>query len=141
MVGLPRRGGRVCGIFIAVGPSSQPYPGNRQLAPSASLDAFDAGDVEQRAQIVRQPVDPLGDGRFGHADLLGNLRVWAADSWASPTGATTCNDCVFLSPDGQHVTRGCSWNDYQTNCTVAYRQSATSATRDETIGFRCGRAL
>jgi len=34
---------------------------------------------------------PLGDGRWGHADLVGSVREWTADGFGDYTNP--CNDC------------------------------------------------
>ena len=45
---------------------------------------------------------PEGDGKWGHADLAGNVAEWTLD-WFAPY-ARPCNDCAFLSTVAQPTT-------------------------------------
>jgi formylglycine-generating enzyme required for sulfatase activity len=40
-------------------------------------------------------LSPLGDGRFGQADLAGNVWEWVLDT---EVGTDTCKDCEFVDP-------------------------------------------
>jgi formylglycine-generating enzyme required for sulfatase activity len=65
---------------------------------SAAIDCRHANTVGCRLDV--QPVgatSPLGDGRWGHSDLTGNVNEWTLD-WYE-TYATPCSDCAPVSGD------------------------------------------
>jgi formylglycine-generating enzyme required for sulfatase activity len=53
---------------------------------------------------------PKGDGKWGHADLGGNVFEWTLDYFANYTNSIPCNDCVDLTPEEARVMRGGSFN-------------------------------
>jgi formylglycine-generating enzyme required for sulfatase activity len=81
---------------------------------------------------------PAGDGRWGQADLAGNVREWVLDS--SAAYIDPCNDCAFIAPNSLLVTRGGSFADPAMFVLGAYRTEDSPVYRDSGIGVRCGRA-
>ncbi|WP_437317048.1 formylglycine-generating enzyme family protein [Sorangium sp. So ce385] len=80
---------------------------------------------------------PQGDGRWGHADMAGNMWEWVLDWQAAYS--EPCDDCAQLTPDTSRVYRGGAW-DVQT---PALRSSArfgdAPGTRWYNHGVRCAR--
>lgn len=80
---------------------------------------------------------PTGDGRWGNADLAGNVWEWMLDyDGAMPM---PCTDCLNTTPDAAHVLRGGSIASTSTTLRVADRHAET--TRGDHIGVRCARPL
>jgi len=95
---------------------------------------------------------PKGDGRWGQADLAGNLLEWNLD-WYNTTYPSSCHDCANLSPDTLRVNRGGAFFSYDappppvgqegpgvTYVRVASRTSSAPTLRNAGIGVRCARA-
>jgi formylglycine-generating enzyme required for sulfatase activity len=81
---------------------------------------------------------PAGDGRWGQADLAGNVREWMLDSWAPY--ADPCDECADLT-DPLPITRGGSFEDPATFVLTSYRSAYDSpGFRDPSIGVRCARS-
>ena len=86
---------------------------------------------------------PAGNGRYGQADLAGNLWEWVFDSlddeWYAGNGAT-CVDCANTSNGSSRTIRGSSHlptdNTYYR---AAYRTGADPAVGKD-YGFRCARS-
>jgi formylglycine-generating enzyme len=82
---------------------------------------------------------PDGDGRWGHADLAGNMYEWMLD-WYVDTPPATCDDCANLKPPPDprmRVTRGGHFYNLALYLRVAARYFDTM--RREYIGLRCAR--
>jgi formylglycine-generating enzyme required for sulfatase activity len=79
---------------------------------------------------------PKGDGKWGHADLLGNVDELTMDVWSSPYALTTCADCAYTgSSTTARAVRGGSFFVATVNDTA--RQSFDEASRWDQLGFRC----
>ena len=80
---------------------------------------------------------PRGDGRFGQADLAGNVTEWVQDfdvAYPNP-----CDNCAALSSALQRVTHGGGYTDGGTAGLVSSRGRYPPITRDVEIGARCAR--
>jgi formylglycine-generating enzyme required for sulfatase activity len=91
----------------------------------------------------------LGDGRYGHADLLGSVSEWIWDRYTGDWYTTVgdpCTDCVQLQtadPSDYVVIRG---TDFQTSATIideyfanTSRKLSTRTNRIKGLGLRCAR--
>lgn len=90
-----------------------------------------------------QPVgshSPLGDGRWGHADLGGNLWEWTLDYTDGVNYAMPCNDCADLSPKIQRADRGGQFGNTVDNLRSANRSIFRPERRVDSHGVRCARA-
>ena len=79
-----------------------------------------------------------GNGRWGHADLAGNLYEWTLD-WHAPAYSPMCNDCANLTPGTFRVVRGGSFLDSAAFLRGSARGNLSPADRADVVGFRCAR--
>jgi formylglycine-generating enzyme len=81
-----------------------------------------------------------GDGKFGHADLLGNMTEWVRDAYVAPYPAGACNDCLVDVPDASRAVRGTSFA-FSGSLANAPRNTTRAAldpsTRTWDVGVRC----
>lgn len=81
-------------------------------------------------------LSPLGDGRWGQADLGGNVYEWALDTFAPYTA--TCPDCTNTEADDR-VIRGGGYSNAAEDVLVSARNASAPAGRSKSIGVRCAR--
>lgn len=87
---------------------------------------------------------PKGDGKWGHADLIGNVWEWLLDWYIEPYPSGTCSDCAAIEPESTcpdcpaRVIRGNSFSPQDTDDRAAHRGFSTSG-RASTFGMRCAR--
>lgn len=86
---------------------------------------------------------PQSDGRWGHADLAGNvwekvLDYYVGDSAGGYANAS-CSDCANLAPDTTRAVRGGGWNGDHSVARVAYRYYDPPMDRYIEMGMRCAR--
>jgi len=84
---------------------------------------------------------PLGDGRWGHADLSGNVWEWTLDWLNDPYRFNTCNDCVDLQNANDRAIRGGSFQDSEEYLTTARRGGGNPSGHGRNNGIRCVRPL
>jgi formylglycine-generating enzyme len=85
---------------------------------------------------------PAGTGRWGHADLAGNIWEWTLDVLARPYSDSICNDCAFLKGPATEarMNRGGGFNSPLTEIYAGFRGGDYPDDRFEYAGFRCARA-
>lgn len=97
---------------------------------------------------------PLGDGRYGQADLAGNVWEWTLDSvdgrrllptegarFCDPSSyPTPCRDCARLDPDAARVLRGGGFGIPAPALIAALRRGSAPTDRFHVFGARCARA-
>jgi formylglycine-generating enzyme required for sulfatase activity/plastocyanin len=84
---------------------------------------------------------PGGDGRWGQADLGGNIAEWSLDSFASPYSETVCTNCARVAAsDTTRAWRG-GWWDFNdvSGLYASKRWYADPAARSRGLGLRCAR--
>ncbi|HEU4409293.1 MAG TPA: SUMF1/EgtB/PvdO family nonheme iron enzyme [Polyangiaceae bacterium] len=96
---------------------------------------------------------PLGDARWGQADMTGNANEWVVDWWRATYPPEFCDDCALLelrTTAVYHRTiRGGAWYSQDPTATTinaselllrnAVRGSAEEMSRDDGHGLRCAR--
>ena len=125
--------------YAATGGSEQrAYPWSVPASFTA-IDATFAAYEGSGATVNVGSKSPKGDGRWGHADLAGNVSEWTLDRYASPY-TNPCNNCANLSALSSRVVRGGSFRQGETFLRAAYRGSTAPWGRNPESGARCARA-
>jgi formylglycine-generating enzyme required for sulfatase activity len=99
---------------------------------------------------------PKGDGKWGQADLAGNVAEWTLDWYATPYAEVSCLDCANTEgappwcPGGfdwcegpalYRVIRGASFAATSPGLVTSYREDKTfPTTRNNISGVRCARS-
>jgi formylglycine-generating enzyme len=84
-----------------------------------------------------------GDGRWGQADLAGNVQEWNLDGYATPYSTVACTDCGNLTSGPYRVMRGGSFYDTASPLRTTYREAEFPdilAYGGYQFGARCARA-
>jgi formylglycine-generating enzyme required for sulfatase activity len=102
----------------------------------ASYDCL--GDTCSFQDILAVGSDPTGNGKWGQADLGGNVAEWNLDVQAPY--ATPCTDCANLAAGPNRTIRGGGFTSDLTSVLASGRDANTPATRNEIYGVRCARA-
>jgi formylglycine-generating enzyme len=85
-----------------------------------------------------------GDGRWGQADLGGNVAEWNLD-WHSPNYIIPCDNCAELTPSKFRVLRGGNWYNGEEPLRTTFHFSSTPKLTEmtdfdpDTVGIRCAR--
>jgi formylglycine-generating enzyme required for sulfatase activity len=79
-----------------------------------------------------------GDGKFGQADLSGNVREWVQDWYAAPY-PSGCNNCANLTESSERGVRGGSLYSAVSDLLSSSRYSFAPSNRWDDIGARCAR--
>jgi formylglycine-generating enzyme required for sulfatase activity len=83
---------------------------------------------------------PKGDGRWGQADMAGNLEEWVQDGYANPYGIVPCANCAELGVTSFRMIRGGRANSDASTLLTSFRDNGTPTDRRATGGARCARA-
>lgn len=79
----------------------------------------------------------LGDGRWGHSDLAGNVLEWTLDFKAEPY-PDDCDDCLNAVPAEFRVIRGSAYAAEADTLAVGFRVwEAATEDRMDVLGLRC----
>jgi formylglycine-generating enzyme required for sulfatase activity len=79
---------------------------------------------------------PTGDGKWGHADLAGNVFEWTLDWYATPYG-NPCSDCADLTLASGRLDRGGSFGRTGSSLRAADRAHTSPNVRNADVGVRC----
>ncbi|MEO7594357.1 MAG: SUMF1/EgtB/PvdO family nonheme iron enzyme [Byssovorax sp.] len=82
---------------------------------------------------------PTGDGKFGQADLAGNVEEWNLDWYADPYSDLTCDNCASAQPWLYRVVRGASWSLSFAYLVSSMRFGSAPLTHAIYNGARCAR--
>jgi formylglycine-generating enzyme required for sulfatase activity len=82
---------------------------------------------------------PRGDGRWGHADLAGNVFEMVLDWYATPYRRNPCVDCADLTQAEGRVIRGGAFRYSANYLKTADRHGMARASGDD-AGARCARS-
>ena len=82
---------------------------------------------------------PTGDGKWGQADLGGNVWEWTLDSY-DEAYPRPCDDCANLTVASPRVIRGGGFIDPASNLRGAFRYYFGQGTRSHFLGVRCARS-
>lgn len=82
---------------------------------------------------------PAGDGRWGQADLAGNVWEWLLDTYQQPYASGPCDDCASLTAEPSRSARGGGFTNSQDTVRPSGRGSYDPLTRGYLVGVRCAR--
>lgn len=82
---------------------------------------------------------PQGDGKWGQADLAGNVWEWTLDWSQTPYRLATCADCADLQTAPNRVFRGGGFPNESFYQLSSVRLEDVPTDRDYDVGFRCAR--
>ena len=89
------------------------------------------------ADVIVVGSKPAGNGRWGHADLAGNVMEWTLDWYASYP--VPCADCANLAGTSLRVFRGGFFYCIPTLSRTANRLETIPEARSTAGGVRCAR--
>jgi formylglycine-generating enzyme len=93
------------------------------------------------AGVIPVGSDPAGDGRWGHADLAGNVDEWVFDGYASYSASPNTNYADTAVSSGRLI-RGGSFVDGANWLRAARRFNYTNPYQtDRRVGVRCARQI
>jgi formylglycine-generating enzyme len=108
------------------------------LYPGGPVNSDGSGNCSGAANFGPVGTATSGVGLWGQLDLVGDVRVWNLDWFAS--SYTACTDCADLSATSGRVTMGGCFADPAAALVPPSAQEAGPTDRAEVIGFRCARA-
>jgi formylglycine-generating enzyme required for sulfatase activity len=82
---------------------------------------------------------PKGDGKWGQADLAGNVLEWTLDSSNLPYAQASCTNCAHTVASSGRVLRGGGFLSPASNMTTSNRGSFGVSLHDGGMGSRCAR--
>jgi formylglycine-generating enzyme len=103
---------------------------------------FCGGDIYGASDVVG--IRPKGNGRWGHADLGGNVQEWTFDWGGEYSLLQTGNYVAFATSDGafwdSHPVRGGDGASQAQSTRAASRNAIVTLDRTPLYGLRCARA-
>ncbi|AGP33065.1 hypothetical protein SCE1572_00265 [Sorangium cellulosum So0157-2] len=102
-------------------------------------DGSPASDCEL-TDILPVGSRPKGDGRWGQADLAGNVWEWALD-WHADYPEEECEDCANMAAASDRVVRGGAFVNDASYLPTSYRTYDDPADSENDVGVRCARDL
>ena len=131
--------------YAAAGGSEQrDYPwgatiDSSRLSYDCSGDGSGAGSCSF-SDLLPVGSKPAGNGRWGHADLAGNVWEWVLDTYQDPYRLTSCADCAELTPSTNRSFRGGGFPNPDYYVQTHPRLNDSALDRDNDVGIRCARS-
>jgi formylglycine-generating enzyme required for sulfatase activity len=133
--------------YAAAGGNEQrPYPWGAIAADMAHAVYDCSGDGSASGACAATDIlsvgskSPVGDGKWGQADLAGSVYEWNLD-WRDNPYAKPCSDCaiVFQGATTDRVARGGGWVYNAPNLLSSFRNNGAPTGHNYDIGARCAR--
>jgi formylglycine-generating enzyme required for sulfatase activity len=83
---------------------------------------------------------PKGDGKWGQADLAGNLWEWRLDWYATPYPQVPCVDCANMTAATNRIIRGGGFASDASRLLSSDRDNNVPTHRSGNGGIRCARS-
>ncbi|MFH0900409.1 MAG: SUMF1/EgtB/PvdO family nonheme iron enzyme [Pseudomonadota bacterium] len=140
--------------YAAVGGSEQrryPWGNNAPDSTYANYDPVHEVGHSCERQCNVAPVgsrSPKGDGKWGNADLSGNIAEWTLDWCTDRLGSVPCLDCAQMKESGctsfepdraERVIRGGVFSDHSYNISSLFFFGVIPSDRAIGLGGRCAR--
>jgi formylglycine-generating enzyme required for sulfatase activity len=122
----------------AAGSDERVHPWGGAL-PDDSFAVFCPGSCGKVQAVGSKPA---GNGKWGHADLVGNAWEWNVDAFANPYAQASCVDCAnsSITSTSQRTFRGGSAGNDASYLLSATRSSRDPADHNGFVGARCARS-
>lgn len=111
-----------------------------------NYSSYDCGNIScdgvascQTSDLLVVGTRPLGDGRWGHADLGGNLSEHVLD-W-NGTDPMPCVDCANMAAGSERLFRGGNFFSVDVDMQTNARRGLSPSVRSPYQGIRCARDL
>jgi formylglycine-generating enzyme required for sulfatase activity len=104
---------------------------------SDEAGSYDCASSEGGAATRVGSESPKGDGKWGQADLAGNVMEWTLDYFANYVAS--CPNCAYLTSTSARVVRGGSYEQAAAGLLASARSAFDPTTRFPYLGVRCGR--
>ncbi len=93
------------------------------------------------SDLINAGSKPAGNGKWGHAELGGNVFEWVVDQYTSLYGANSCINCVSVAVGSTPVFRGGQFNYGPASALASARGAGVPASvRSAAAGARCARS-
>jgi formylglycine-generating enzyme required for sulfatase activity len=123
--------------------SAAPDPSKASYYPDSTQKCMGDGVAGcSMADFIVVGSKPAGNGRWGHADLAGNVEEWTLDGHAAypnPTYPYQCNNCANISVVSERMLRGGSFRSDASGLVSDARGGSNPVRHDIDFGARCAR--
>ena len=117
------------------------YGNTADEAARRTYRTWQVADCDDGA-VHTAPVGGYKPNAFGLYDMLGNVKVWAADCWHDSLDRTKADGAPSLSGDcTRRAARGSAWDAYPANARAAFREGSSAGNAYLNYGFRVARGL